>query len=50
MLIVVRHQGSIAEKSSAQELNQGVSRKRVDYRFRVPFFGSFLGKQKRTGN
>ena len=43
-----KHQGTTDEKSSLQKLNQGVPRKCAEYHLRVPFFRSFLGKQKRT--
>lgn len=41
---------SITEDEATEEpkLNKAASRNRAVYRFRVPFFGTFLGKQKRT--
>ena len=37
-----------AEDTVVQKLNQGTTPKTGCNRFRMPFFGSFLGKQKRT--
>ena len=42
------YQGSIAEKSVLQKLNQGVTRKCAEYHLRGSFFGTFLDKQKST--
>ena len=44
----IKYQGSTAEESSLQKLNQGVSRKCAEYHLRGSFFGTFLDKQKST--
>ena len=43
---MITHQGPIAEVTVVQKLNQGTSPKTGCYRFRLPFFDTFLGKQK----
>ena len=50
VLLFLMNYHSKVQESAARKLNQGVSRKCAEYHFRVPFFGSFLGKQKRTNN
>ena len=44
----LKHQGLIDEKSAIQQLNQGLARKRAEYRFRGSFFGTFCVKTKST--
>jgi len=46
-MLLVTHQGPIAEVTVALQLNQGTNPKMGCYHFRGSFFVSFLDKQKR---
>ena len=44
----LRHKGQLFFTTVALKLNQGTTPGKYCYLSRLPFFGSFLGKQKRT--
>jgi len=50
MLLPLKHQGSIAEKSSSEKLNQGASRECAEYHSRGSFFVLFWTSKKEQKN